>query len=63
MHESFFARSAALRPSKPKTGFHPNTRKPRVPGAPACWEQLRAGPAAQGQVSLKSSFGTAEAVP
>jgi len=30
----FFARFAALRPSKPKTGFHPNTRKPRVLGSP-----------------------------
>ena len=53
----FFARSAALRPSKPKPGFHPNTRKPRVLGPRAstptrkfracwgpraCWEQLRA---------------------
>jgi hypothetical protein len=31
----FFARFAALRPSKPKPGFHPNTRKPRVLGSPA----------------------------
>jgi len=26
-----------------KTGVCPNTRKPRVSGAPACREQLRAG--------------------
>jgi hypothetical protein len=32
-----------LRPSKPKPGFFPNTRKPRVSGAQACREQLRAG--------------------
>jgi len=37
----FFARFAALRPSKP--GLPPSTLKKRACwGAPACWEQLRA---------------------
>jgi hypothetical protein len=40
--DGFSARFAALRPSKPKSDFHPNTRKPRVLGTPGSWEQLRA---------------------
>jgi len=36
------ARFAAFRPSKPRAGFRPNTRKPRVLGLRVCWEQLRA---------------------
>jgi len=42
MVQIFCARSAALRPGKPKPGFYPNTRKSRVLGAQTCREQLRA---------------------
>lgn len=40
--QDFFARFDALRPVELKTGSHPNTRKPRVLGARARREQLRA---------------------
>jgi len=47
---NFYARFAVFRPSKPKPGFHPNTRKPRVLGSPGSLGAAARGPAAQGIV-------------
>jgi hypothetical protein len=47
--DSFFARFAALRPSKPKT--------------PACWEQLRASLRRKEIFFIENSYGTSELVP
>jgi hypothetical protein len=56
------ARSAALRPSKPKPGFHPNTRKR------ACWGPGLLGaaarePAAQGKNPLATLMARVKLVP
>ena len=52
----FYARFAAFRPSKPKSGFHPNTRNPRVLGAQGLLGAAARKPAAQGRDFLKCIF-------
>ncbi len=60
----FFVRASLhCVPSKPKPGFCPNTRKPRVSGAQACREQLRAGLRRKEEGRLEHSHGTDNAKP